>query len=132
MEISQLFGMIFGLLGTTLGGVFGAFLNIKSDKIISFILQFASGLMMAVICFDLIPESLKIVNTVGVVLGIILGVIVMIFCNDIVGKKLSSNNSSNLLKVGIIIGIGLGIHNFPERSSYTALVLKHQESLGLL
>ena len=123
--------MIFGLLGTTLGGVFGAFLNIKSDKIISFILQFAGGLMMAVICFDLIPESLKIINTLGVVLGIILGVIVMIFCNSIVGNKISKTNSSNLLKVGIVIGIGLSIHNFPERISYSVLGLKHQKSLEL-
>lgn len=111
-----LFGMIFGLLGTTLGGVFGAFINIKSDKIISFILQFAAGLMMAVICFDLIPESLKIIDVEKVVMGILFGVIIMILCNDVVNKKLSANrkSSSNLLKIGIIIGIGLAIHNFPE------------------
>ena len=124
--------MIFGLLGTTLGGIFGAFLNIKSDKIISFILQFAAGLMMAVICFDLIPESLKIINTPKAVLGIILGVIVMIFCNDIVNKKISRKSSSNLLKVGIIIGIGLSIHNFPERSCNSDQVLKLQKNLVLL
>ena len=130
--------MLFGLIGTTLGGVCGAFLDIKSDKIISFILQFAAGLMLAVICFDLIPEGLKIINTVKLVFGIILGVFVMIFCNDIVGKKLSKNNSSNLLKLGIVIGavlqfgsgfeasqklgialaIAICIHDFPERNCY--------------
>ena len=111
-----LLGMIFGMIGTTLGGVCGAFLNIKSNKIISFILEFAAGLMMAVICFDLIPESIKIIGNMGAVYGILFGVIIMILCNDIVNKKFSVTKtaSSNLLKIGIIIGIGLAIHNFPE------------------
>jgi ZIP family zinc transporter len=40
----------------------------------------------------------------------------MIICNDFVNKKLKikSYSSSNLLKTGIIIGIGLTIHNLPE------------------
>ena len=109
-------GMFFGMIGTTLGGVFGAFVNIKSKKIVSFILEFAAGLMTSVICFDLIPESLKFVSTTGMVLGVIVGVVIMIFCNDVVNKRFSASkkNSSNLLKVGIVIGIGLAIHNFPE------------------
>ena len=35
-------------------------MNNKSDKFLSFILSFAAGLMMAVVCFNLIPESLEI------------------------------------------------------------------------
>lgn len=40
----------------------------------------------------------------------------MIICNDFVNKKLNNKHSSNssLLKAGIIIGIGLTIHNLPE------------------
>ena len=40
----------------------------------------------------------------------------MIICNDFVNKKLKLTNTSNsnLLKAGIIIGIGLTIHNLPE------------------
>lgn len=109
-------GLTFGMIGTTLGGICGAVLDLKSNKIISFILQFAAGLMTAVICFDLIPESLKFINITGTISGIIFGVILMIFCNDLVNKKFVSNNknNSNLLKIGIIIGLGLTIHNLPE------------------
>ncbi len=109
-------GMVFGMVGTTLGGVFGAVLNLKSNKIVSFILEFAGGLMTSVICFDLIPESLKFVSITGTVFGIIFGVILMIFCNDLVNKKftISGKSNTNLLKIGIVIGIGLGIHNLPE------------------
>jgi ZIP family zinc transporter len=55
-------GLFFGMLGTTLGGIVGACFNINSKKIISFILEVAAGLMTAVICFDLIPESLKFIS----------------------------------------------------------------------
>jgi ZIP family zinc transporter len=107
-------GLFFGMLGTTLGGIVGAFFDIKSKRIISFILELAAGLMTAVICFDLIPEGLKFVSLSGSIFGIIVGVVVMILCNDIVNKKLKITSHSNLLKTGIIIGIGLTIHNLPE------------------
>ena len=109
-------GLIFGMLGTTLGGIAGAFFNINSNKIISFILEFAAGLMTSVICFDLIPHSLEFINLKLCILGILLGIFTMVFFNETVNRKLKSASSfsSNLLKVGIVIGIGLTIHNLPE------------------
>ena len=43
----------------------------------------------------------------------------MIFCDILVEKKFSVNSKTkgmenNLLKTGIIVSIGLAIHNFPE------------------
>ena len=62
---------------------------------------------------------MEISNIVNVILGIVFGIFVMIFCDLLVQKKFnnriikeSSNNS--LLKTGIIVSIGLAIHNFPE------------------
>jgi len=109
-------GLLFGMLGTTLGGLAGAFFNIKSNKIISFILEFAAGLMTAVICFDLIPNSFKFIDMSSCIIGILFGVITVIICQNIVNKNIKnkSYNSSNLLKIGIVIGIGLTIHNLPE------------------
>lgn len=114
--IISFYGLIFGILGTSLGGFIGAFLNIKSNKFLSFILEFAAGLMTAIVCFDLIPEALKIVNITECIFGIFIGIISMIFCDNIVNSKYRGNEkkSNNLLKTGIIIAIGLAIHNFPE------------------
>ena len=72
------------MIGTTLGGILGALLNVKSNKLISFILEFAAGLMTAVICFDLIPESLEIVGITVCIFGIFLGTLSMIICDKIV------------------------------------------------
>ena len=121
MEIlkTTLLGVFFGTFGTTMGGLLGIFIKKNSNKFLSFILAFASGLMMAVICFDLIPESLEITNITYSLLGIIIGIIVMFFCDLLVEKKFNKNielkeNKNSLLKTGLIVSIGLAIHNFPE------------------
>lgn len=69
---------------------------------------------MAVVCFDLIPEALSITSISNVILGIILGIITMIYCDFVVQKKFNSKSTNSLLKTGIIVSIGLAIHNFPE------------------
>ena len=121
MEIlkTTIIGLFFGTFGTTLGGIIGVVIKKNSNKFLSFILSFASGLMMSIICFDLIPEALGISNILNIVAGIIIGIIMMIFCDLIVDKKFNNtkiikNDKNTLLKTGIIVSIGLAIHNFPE------------------
>ena len=119
MEIlkTSLLGLFFGTFGTTLGGIIGCTFNKVSNEFLSFILSFASGLMMSVICFDLIPESIQLSNILISIIGILFGIITMIFCDLLVKNKFNRNTklkSNSLLKTGIIISIGLAIHNFPE------------------
>ena len=119
MEIfkTTLLGLFFGTFGTTLGGIIGCFFDQVSNKFLSFILSFASGLMMAVICFDLIPEALELAGIWMIMIGICLGIIAMIFCDLLVETRFSQKQNlkaNNLLKTGIIVSIGLAIHNFPE------------------
>lgn len=119
MEIlkTTLLGLFFGTFGTTLGGIIGVTIKKHSNKFLSFILAFASGLMMSVICFDLLPEAFGISKIATVVFGTIVGIIAMIFCDLLVEKKFNKKigkNTNNLLKTGIIVSIGLAIHNFPE------------------
>jgi len=114
---TTLIGLFFGTFGTTLGGIIGITYKNTSNKFLSFILQFAAGLMTAIICFDLIPEAMELSNIFTVIIGIIIGVIIMIFCDNLVNYKYSKKNvlkMNSLVKTGIIVGIGLAIHNFPE------------------
>ena len=55
---TTLIGLFFGTFGTTLGGILGVTIKRNSNKFLGSILSFASGLMMAIICFDLIPEAM--------------------------------------------------------------------------
>ena len=120
---TTLIGLFFGTFGTTIGGIIGVSIKNTSNRFLSFILSFASGLMLSIVCFDLIPESMQITNISNTVIGVILGVICMIICDILVQKKFntevdSSHNvlkyNNNLLKTGIIVSIGLAIHNLPE------------------
>ena len=135
MEISLIavLGLFFGTIGTTIGGLIGIFSKRNSNKFLSFVLAFASGLMLAVICFDLIPEAISISSIYMTILGIILGIAVIILCDNLVqnifSKKTDSlynninslpkdknalNRNVGLLKTGIVVSIGLALHNIPE------------------
>ena len=74
--------------------------------------------MLAIICFDLIPEAIKISNIFNILVGIVLGILAMIICDILVQTKFNSkptkNNTNSLLKTGIIVSIGIALHNFPE------------------
>lgn len=117
-------GLFFGTFGTTVGGILGVTFKSTSNKFLSFILSLAAGLMISVVCFELIPEALEMSNIVTVMLGILLGIISMIACDIIVQTKfnskvstkrnLNNNEKMQLLKTGIIVSIGLAIHNLPE------------------
>lgn len=119
-----LLGLFFGTFGTTLGGIIGIKFKNPSNKFLSFILSLSSGLMTAIVSFDMIPEALRIAPISNIIIGVTLGIICMIICNIIVDKKfhkesrvikeLSLENKADLLRTGIITSIGLALHNFPE------------------
>lgn len=116
---TTLLGLFFGTFGTTIGGIIGVTFKEPSNRFLSFILQFAAGLMSAIICFDLIPEALEVSNLSSIFIGVFAGVIAMVFCDNCVKKlykkkETTKKSTSSLLKTGIIVGIGLAIHNFPE------------------
>lgn len=116
---TTLIGLFFGTFGTTIGGIIGIKFKNTSNKFLSFILAFASGLMIAIVCFDLLPEAFGLTNLPAAFLGIMLGIMVMFFCDILVDKKFSNHtrfrgDKNTLLKTGIIVSIGLAIHNFPE------------------
>lgn len=115
---TTLIGLFFGTFGTTIGGIIGVKFNNTSKKLLSFILSFASGLMMAIVCFDLIPEALNISDFSSVITGIVFGIVIMVICDMLVQNKLSAKSNkyakNGLLKTGIAVAIGLALHNLPE------------------
>lgn len=84
---------IAGVGGTGLGGLIGAVLRRDSTKIVSLLLAFAGGVMLAVVCFDLIPGAFspegatESVSIVIVILGIIVGYGVVYLLNNFIDRK---------------------------------------------
>ena len=83
---------IAGVGGTGLGGLIGAVLERNSSKIVSLLLSFAGGVMLAVVCFDLIPEAFfpegaaHEMPLLLVVCGVILGYAVIYILNYIIDR----------------------------------------------
>ena len=87
--------LISGVVGTGLGGVIGAVLKRDSKKIVSLLLSFAAGIMLAVVCFDLMSEpiemmregSLPSLTPLIVVAAVIAGYAVVYALNYFIDKK---------------------------------------------
>ena len=81
---------IAGVGGTGLGGLIGALFKKDSSRIVSLLLSFAGGVMMAVVCFDLIssailPENADAPISVFIVMaGILFGYCVVYLLNYII------------------------------------------------
>ena len=70
---------IAGVVGTGFGGFLGTIFKKDNSKIVSLLLGFASGVMLAIVCFELIPEAIMPENAKTqtplyiIVLGIVAG-----------------------------------------------------------
>ena len=104
-------------LSTLIGGLL---IYIKGNKnnIIKYSLAFASGVMLSVSLFDLIPESLTMFQStsknnifLSITIFIIIGLIIPLFIDKIIPKKLENNK---LYKLGIFTMIAIIMHNLPE------------------
>ncbi|MBQ4073739.1 MAG: ZIP family metal transporter [Clostridia bacterium] len=79
---------IAGVVGTGLGGLIGALFQKDSSRTVSLLLSFAGGVMLSVVCFDLIAESIEANMGIWIVIAsIVLGVAVIYLLNHLIDKK---------------------------------------------
>lgn len=79
---------IAGVGGTGLGGVIGALLQKDSNRVVSLLLSFAGGVMLSVVCFDLITEAIATeVGIMTVISAVALGVAVIYLLNYWIDRK---------------------------------------------
>ena len=69
---TSIIGTAAGIIGTGLGGAIGFLLNNPSRRFLSALLNFSAGLMIAVVCFDLLPEAYEIGGFTAGVTGVVL------------------------------------------------------------
>ncbi len=83
---------IAGCIGTGLGGLIGALFNRNSEKIVSLLLSFAGGVMVCVVCLDLLLDalnqnlgsSLHVFMVIGMV---VVGYLVVYLLNYIIDRR---------------------------------------------
>ena len=81
-----------GVLGTGFGGFLGTVFKKDNSKIVSLLLSFASGVMLAIVCFELIPEAIMPEGAVAetplylIVVGVVAGFASVYILNMIIDK----------------------------------------------
>lgn len=112
-----LIGLISGMAGTSIGGLMAFFVKKVNRRFISSILEFSAGLMTSVVCFKLIPEAFKFGGIKLTFFGVFLGVATILLVEEILARARFINakkQNSGLLRTGIVMAIGIALHNFPE------------------
>ena len=79
---------ISGVGGTGLGGLTGALMQKDSKRTVSLLLSFAGGVMLSVVCFDLITEAIETgMGVWTVAAAVALGVGITFFLNYLIDRK---------------------------------------------
>ena len=77
-----------GVAGTGLGGLIGALLQKDSNRTVSLLLSFAGGVMLSVVCFDLVTEAIETQQPLLTVVGAIaFGVAITYYLNYLIDRK---------------------------------------------
>jgi ZIP family zinc transporter len=111
MLIVMLSGVI-ALIGTMIGAFLGVTMNKPSKKVLGNIIGFASGLMLSIVVFELIPEAIIKTGFFRMLLFLIIGIITVVIIDKI--SNFSSNVNFRYTKVAFMVAMGIMIHNFPE------------------
>lgn len=127
---------LFAGLSTGIGGLMVYSFGRLEGKFLGFIMGFAAGVMIVVSFLELFVEALDLVGLVWTVTAFSLGSILMMGLDLILphiefGRWEDGINDKLLLRSGIIIMLGMSLHNFPEGLVVSA-GYAHVPSLGLL
>lgn len=90
--------LISGVIGTGLGGVLGAVFRRDSSKIVSLLLSFAAGIMLAVVCFDLMRQPIELMERgelptytpIVIVAAVAVGYAIVYLLNVLIDKHTNS------------------------------------------
>lgn len=79
---------IAGAVGTGLGGIIGALFKKDSSRTVSLLLSFAGGVMISIVCFDLVLGAIDTkTNIYIIILTILSGVIIVYLLNYLIDKR---------------------------------------------
>ena len=108
--------MIAGL-ATTLGSVLVLLFGKPKERILACLLAGAGGVMLAVVCVDLLPNAWKIGPPLQVGFGITLGLLFMYLADNrlnLSDNTLPLSRRQRLKRIGLLVATGIALHDIPE------------------
>ncbi len=143
-----LLGLLAGVVGTGLGGVLSLYVLNQSPNQLSFLLALSGGAMVSVSLLELIPEAIEIYGRPMAAAGLLAGTMAMFILDTVLPhthgslhdgrrgpgqgrrRQYHGERSARLRSMGILIGIGIAMHNFPEGLAIGA-ASAHEQKLGM-
>ena len=109
-------GLATGIIGTGAGGALAFIIKRPKKRFLSGALGLSSGLMIAVVTFELIPEAFLISGIFLTSLGVAIGGFLTSYLDIIITRLQGGGGSQGqaYIKTGILVGVGIALHNFPE------------------
>lgn len=108
-------GFLTAWIGIMLGMLL-CFITTDGRRFKGTILGFLGGLMLAIICFDIIPESFESSNIFIGTFSIFIGLITALLLDSGISYhnfEVQNSKKQRYLKVAFFMAIGTGIHNIP-------------------
>lgn len=106
-----------GVVGTGLGGVLGVSLKKESKRTMGLLLSFAAGVMISLVCFDLLRDAAETeTNPFVIALFVLLGAGIVHLLNFLIEKKAAikvEDIGHRLIVAGIVMVIAIAFHNVP-------------------
>lgn len=118
-------------LGVATGIVLLYLFNIKSRRIIGMLFGATSGIMISMICFDVLPEALHANKNSLVVIGIFIGILVGLLLEETTAflEGRVKGIHSKMLGTAFVLLIGIALHNIPEGFALGTLAHTSRETI---
>ncbi len=112
-----LIGFLAGIIGTGSGGLLALLLRKPKNELLSFVLGFAGGIMLAIVFTDLLPEAIEIGGFTTALFGLVMGTILILLIDLYLPHahfSESKDGGPSYVRTGIMLGLGIAMHNLPE------------------
>ncbi len=103
-------------IGLEIGIVLLYLFRVKNSRLIGMLFGATSGLMTAIICFDVLPQALERNRIDLVVAGVMIGVTIGLLLDDFMPclETAVPIKNSKMLKAAFTLVVGIALHNIPE------------------
>jgi len=125
-------------LSTTVGSLLGIFIRKPGPRFMTLTLGFSAGAMILVSFVELLPGGIEAVGFAPAHLAFFGGMVAMFLVDALIPHDYMAEHhhteaekrQGQLLKTGLFVALGIGIHNFPEGIASFAGALESRE-LGI-
>ena len=108
-------------LSTTIGSVLGLAVRKPGQKFMGFTLGFSAGVMILVSFVELLQQSIESIGFLAAFAGFFIGMAGIFLIDALVPHEYidqsdhgREQSEGGLMRVGLLVAFGVGIHNFPE------------------